>query len=229
VGFFVFAIIRDMNPGTSQRPLMTPVLPPEAQSRIAGELQPGEKLIWAAQPIPALYARSGWGLAIFGIFFGGFALFWIAMAGGMMWFSNDGPPGGGSGIGKAFSCFPLFGLPFLAIGVGMLTAPIWMRRNAARTVYGLTDRRAILCQGKTFGGVEVRSFGPPDLTHMTRVERANGTGDLIFREVISTSYDSEGDRRTNRTRIGFIAIERVRDVENLVRTQLMPMPGPPPA
>jgi len=104
----------------------------------------GERLIWEAQPIPAIYARSAWPIAIFGLFFGGFAAFWIAAAGGMLWFS-DGPKPRETGVVAIFNCFPLFGLPFLLVGLAMITAPIWMRRMAARVVYGVTSRRAISC------------------------------------------------------------------------------------
>ena len=38
-------------------------------------------------------------------------------------------------------CFPLFGLPFVLIGLGMLTAPHWAKRKALRTAYAVTDRR----------------------------------------------------------------------------------------
>lgn len=200
---------------------MMPLLDPEARSRINGEMQPGERLLWSGQPDPGLYARGGWGLSVFGIFFTGFSLFWIAGAGGMMWFSDDGPSRHFDGVGRIFSCFPLFGLPFLAVGIGMLTSPIWMRRAARRTVYAVTDRRAIVCQGGVWGSVTVRSFGPSDLTDMTRVERAGGGGDLVFREHFTESYNSKGHRMSSRTRIGFIGIDGVREVENLIRAQLV--------
>ena len=56
--------------------------------------------------------------------------------------------------------FPLFGLPFVMVGVGMLSSPFWLRRRAKRTCYALTDRRAILWEAGWFGSVEVRSYGP---------------------------------------------------------------------
>lgn len=192
-------------------------LPPDARARVQSELLPGERLAWAAQPVPRLYARGGWAISIFGVFFGGFALFWIAAAGGMAWFAHEaaGPAGG------VVSCFPLFGIPFLLVGLGMLTAPVWMRKAAARTVYAITDRRAIICRGKALGGVEVSSFQPADLQTLTRVERADGGGDLVFRETVHTSYDSDGDRRTTRTRVGFIGVAGVREVEAVLRQTLL--------
>lgn len=200
---------------------MMPVLDPDVRNRINAELQTGERLLWAAQPIPALYARSAWPMMLFGLVFTGFSLFWIGGAAGMLWFSDHGPVHEGFGIGRIFSCFPLFGLPFFAVGMGLVTSPIWMRRAARRSIYAVTDRRAIVCQGRAWGGVEIRSFGPGDLTAMTRIERGNGAGDLIFREGYSESFDSEGHRTSNRKVIGFVAVEGVHDVEHLVRTQLI--------
>jgi hypothetical protein len=203
------------------RPL-SPMLPPEAHARINAELQTGERLLWEGQPIPGLYARSGLPIAIFGVLFGGFAVFWMLVAGGMMWFTGDRPRGADApGFFGIFNCFPLFGIPFLLIGLGMILAPVWMRRAAARTVYGVTDRRVIICKGRPFGGVEVRSFGPAELTELTRIERANGAGDLIFREVWNDSLHTSRHRTPARTQIGFIAVERVREIEELVRRELV--------
>jgi hypothetical protein len=45
-----------------------------------------------------------------------FGLFWTAMALGMTGFARGV---GGGGIGAVFACFPLFGLLFVAAGIGM--------------------------------------------------------------------------------------------------------------
>lgn len=198
---------------------MTPILDPEVRNRINAELQPGERLLWAGQPTPALYARSSRPIMVFGLFFTGFSLFWIAAAGGMMWFA-DGPGSRDRGF-QVFNCFPLFGIPFFLVGMGMVTSPIWMRRAAKRTVYGVTDRRCIVVKGKPTGGVEVRSFGPGDLTDMSRNEYANGGGDLVFQEDFRMSTNSKGHTTSTRTAHGFIGIENVRDIENLIRSQVL--------
>ena len=41
---------------------MMPVLDPAARARIQSELQPGERLLWAGQPVPALFARGAWAI-----------------------------------------------------------------------------------------------------------------------------------------------------------------------
>ena len=44
------------------------------------ELAPGETLVWAGRPRQRWFSLSMLPVAIFGFFFGGFALFWIVMA-----------------------------------------------------------------------------------------------------------------------------------------------------
>ena len=120
-----------------------------------------------------------------------FALFWMAGASGLL-FGGFGGGNGPPGMGAFFICFPLFGIPFVLIGLGMLTSPFWAVRRAKRTCYALTDRRAILWEAGWFGRIEVRSYGPADLTRLRRVEYADGNGDLVFEEIIT--FDREFDR-----------------------------------
>jgi hypothetical protein len=191
-------------------------LPAPLASRVQAELRSGERLVWTGQPVPTRFARPAIGLVLFGIPWTAFAVFWIVMASGMM-FGGIGLAGNGF-----FACFPLFGIPFVLIGIGLLTSPLWMRRKARQTVYALTDRRAIIWAAGWFGGVEVRSYTGEGLGKMVRRDYPDGTGDLVFEEVVSVGRDSDGYMRTRRTERGFIAIREVREVEELVRRTLLP-------
>lgn len=73
-------------------------------------------------------------MVLFGVPFTGFAIFWIATASGM--FLGGA---GEAGQGGFFAFFPLFGIPFLLVGLGMLTSPYWMYRRALKTCYALTN------------------------------------------------------------------------------------------
>jgi hypothetical protein len=73
-----------------------------------------------------------------------FAIFWMALA------SQQTKQISGPG-----SFFPLFGIPFIVVGLGMLSSPLWRGRKALRTVYALTDQRAIIFEGGFFGGVAI--------------------------------------------------------------------------
>jgi hypothetical protein len=167
---------------------------PELAGRVANELAPEEKLVWAGQPRADLALRAAWVLIPMGILFTGFTLFWTALA---PWFMAP--------------C----GLPFFAIGLFMLGSPIWLRTLARKTVYALTDRRAIIFKPSWFGRVLVQSFTAAGLGQMSRRERPDGSGDLIF-QVFTTGF-GENARSEQQ---GFLAIDDVRAVEDLVRRTL---------
>ena len=181
-------------------------VPRELQSLVEAELRPGERITWMEQPIARLLARATWPIVLFGIPWTAFALFWTAGAAWGTTKMKDGP--------GLFSVFPLFGLPFILIGVGMLSSPYWARRKARGSVYVLTDRRAILFTAGWRGSMTVRSFEPERLNDLRRNQHSDGSGDLVFAQDIHR--DSDGDRRS--TDVGFMAIREVKQVEEMVRT-----------
>jgi len=181
-------------------------LPSDAQRIIDAELAPGERLVWSAQPRAGRFALQTIPLVLFGIPWTVFALSWSGMA---AWGTSRMAGTGGPGL---FRLFPLFGLPFVLIGLGMLSSPWWAIRKARRSAYALTDRRAILCLAGWRGTVTIRSFEPAQLTDLRRKQRADGSGDLVF------AVDwSQTDNNTRSTDVGFIAIPDVKEVEDLVR------------
>src|SRR5688572_1960017 len=96
-------------------------LPLDLDNRVHAELRDGERLVWVGQPHPGRASRAGIPMVLFGIPWTAFALFWMAGASGMLFggFGNGGPPG----FGGFLACFPLFGIPFVLIGIGLLTSP----------------------------------------------------------------------------------------------------------
>jgi hypothetical protein len=198
--------------GSVPAPAGATPLPPDIEARLRRELQPGERLVWSGQPLTKRIALTTLPIVLFGIPFTAFAVFWMSMALGM----GMGGMGGPRVPGFFGWIFPLFGVPFVLVGVGMLTAPIWMIWRSKRTCYAITDRRAIV-QGAGFGGaIETRSFEPAALDNIRRIEYPAGDGDLVFEETIT---DREGQR--GRTRIGFVGIAEVRTVEDLLRKTLL--------
>jgi hypothetical protein len=193
-------------------------LPPELDSRVRAELRDGEQLLWVGQPRPRWFSREAVPLVLFGIPFTAFAVFWTAMA---LWM-GAGVNARNNGPGLLFQvCFPLFGLPFVVAGLGLLTSPYWQRRRALRTCYALTDRRAIVWEAGNFGSVTVRSYEPDALKAMERVEYPDGSGDLVFEEVRRVWTGSQGRRRTSTERRGLLAVDDVRTIETLVRKALL--------
>jgi hypothetical protein len=172
---------------------------PELADKVAGELAAGESIVWAGQPRLDLATRPAWFLVPFGIVFTGFSLLWMAIAALMT-------------VGLLAPC----GLPFVVVGIGLMASPAWLRSLARKTVYLLTDRRAIIWRPSVFGRVSVQSFTAAGLGQMTRNERPDGAGDLVFQ----VSHSGFGENSRTETR-GFLAIDNVRHVEDLVRSTLL--------
>ncbi len=170
------------------------------------EIEPGERLQWMDMPAPRFFTGPATAAFLFGIPWTAFAVFWTATAAwGTRQASDTGAPG-------AFSIlFPLFGVPFILIGLGMLSSPLWAYRKARRTVYVITDRRAILFEGGR--STTVRSFAPQQLRNVFRKERKDGSGDVVFSS--RTWRDSDGDRHAQD--VGFMRIQNAKAVEDLIQ------------
>lgn len=175
-------------------------LPDPLQRRLRAELLPGEAIVWAGQPNPGRYRRSGCLLWLFFIPWTAFSVFWIAAAAQFRLPRFD----------DGWSFFPLFGLPFLLIGLGGLSAPLWLGIKARSMVYAVTNQRAITIEGK--GSITVRSYPAASIGSVERTEHQDGSGDLVFRTEETVS--GRGKRRIRR--YGFFAIGEVRKVERLV-------------
>lgn len=187
-------------------------LDPKIERFLYDELRPNEKLLWSGAPRPGRMSRRTLPLVLFAIPWTAFALFWMAGASGFK------RPDFSHGAGL----FPLFGLPFVLIGFGMLSAPFWAMRKARKTIYAATNERAIIFEGGGLrGGITVRSFRAEQLQEIRRVQLGDGSGDLILDQKITT--DGEGSRRT--TEIGFLGIPDVKAVETLLQAiQRKPTP-----
>ncbi len=100
-------------------------------------LDRGEKILWEGAPVGGIRFRaSDIFTSLFGLVFGGFAIFWITMASVIT--SKGNAPG-------PFSFFPLFGLPFLAVGAYLAFGRFfWKAYKRSKTRYALTDKRAIV-------------------------------------------------------------------------------------
>jgi len=182
-------------------------LPPELQRLIDSELYRDERVSWSAQPLPGRLARKAWPMVLFGIPWTAFAVFWVTMA------SHGIRAAGSSGIFSLF--FPLFGVPFILVGLGMLSSPWWLRRQAARTAYVLTNQRAIILSHGWFGRLSVRSFAPEGLSDLRRNQYADGSGDLIFTQDIRRNNNGN-----SHISVGFLGVGDVKSVEEHIRALL---------
>lgn len=179
---------------------------PELESILRRELLPGERLLWSGRPNPAKL-RSAFAIWLFAVPWTLFALFWEAMA-LLPWMASSHTP---AGIQWSFGIvFPLFGLPFIAVGATMLAMPFRAQRKAAQTIFGLTDQRMLRVSAgsrRESASVFISQMGPIDVT-----ADADGCGTLRIQT--GTSRDSDGDKVTERFEVP--AVPGVNRLESLL-------------
>ena len=137
---------------------------------LQGELKRGERILWKSDQKPKI-SRLGIGIWLLAIPWTAFALFWTAMA----WFMTISMS---DGMGAMDYAFPLFGVPFILIGIGMLAKPALQYMAAKRTVFAITNQRVIrLYQGK---GIFSESIAGERIGSITRVDHTGGRSTLRF-------------------------------------------------
>ena len=101
-------------------------------------LLPGEEILWDGQPqLNGRLSAGSAGISVFGIIWLSFSLFWTIGA-----FATTRASGT---IGILGLLFPLFGLPFIAIGVFMVFfLPAKQRAKNQSAYYYVTDKRIII-------------------------------------------------------------------------------------
>lgn|GEM_PF-791213 len=179
----------------------------QSEALLALHLAPGEAVLWSGRPDPGMVARRMIPRALAGLGFVAFTLVWMASV--VQGKNNNWDRG------KAVAPFAphnvriaaLVGLSMLPPGLYMLIWPMRAWRRAGGTAYALTDRRAMIIAGH-----RAESFRPEVLALVQCDEQAGGSGDLVF-ENRNTWI---GQARP----VGFLAIERVRKVEALLRRAL---------
>jgi hypothetical protein len=175
-------------------------VPFDTIQRIQSQLQSGESIRWASPANPRVAALAGIGIFLFAIPWTAFAIFWICGAAGFKIPNFKSPA----------SLFPLFGLPFVLVGLFMLASPIFLWRKAKKTFYLITDRRAVIFEDSRI--MKLQSFGPDRLQSIERTQSADGSGSIIFGDTLS----SEPLNRQRTVKTGFIGIKNVKEVEDLL-------------
>ncbi|MDR0327359.1 MAG: hypothetical protein LBI05_03585 [Planctomycetaceae bacterium] len=182
-------------------------LPTQLQDIVERELEPDETLLWIAQPHPAFFAGYSLTAFLLAIPWTLFALFWICGAAGFQI-----PQQIGLGL-----LFPLFGVPFVLIGIALLCSPLLMRRNLKKTVYAITDRRAIIFAGG-FRSTNIVSRTPSQLHKLRRKEKSNGLGDVVFDEYAPTEHERETAQSPGWVPTDtFLNISQAKEVERLLK------------
>ena len=189
---------------------MSASIPPFLHDRLASELGRGERVAWLGRPEPVDRAFD-----FVGDFFIGVVLLPLAL-----WMMIDGTGDvridaagqvstTGSGVSSPF--FIVLGAMFLAAAARMFLAPLLAWWKARRTLYAVTDRRAVLLEA-TVRHTRIQSFSGDALIGAIRRESSDGIGDLIFER--EASRGSKG--RTMYRDVGFHKIKDVRFVHDLL-------------
>ena len=179
---------------------MLHTLPPELQQKLRDELKAGEQLQWVGQPNPKAVRKSAMPLLLFFIPWTAFALFWTVAATGFQL------PDLNRSI--FYLLFPLFGLPFIGVGIWGLSMPWRMAKQAAHSAYAVTTQRVLMLTN-TPKQFKSQSFYVHSLSDVSREQQPDGSGNIYF-------YNDAAQHNAKRKKQGFYGIPDVQRVEALL-------------
>lgn len=191
---------------------------PSSEDTLSQYLDPGEKLLWSGQPRGGIVFRGQDVFLIpFSLVWGGFAIFWESMA--LFMIPKDAGP-------VAF-LFPLFGLPFVVIGLYLIFGRFFVdARSRARTYYGVTSERILILSG--LFSQQLKSLQLRTLTDVSLTQRSDGSGTITFGQAnvmamfaVTGSWPGAG-RFALPT---FDLIENAKGVYDIVRNAQKLLPG----
>jgi hypothetical protein len=186
-------------------------LPEELVGFVKPELQPCERLLWAAtqQPRPTRDGRPPWTSSYYAAAFIGLSL--------ALFFVIFGP------LRQRFlmaeEAIILVGLITAIVGIiaGIIAVGCWVERwvggwRSYLKMYALTDRRAVIWVPQSdSGAVEVHTMARGTISSVSRLEYPDGSGDVNFLAAASLSPFAKR----------FEGVPDVRRVEDLVRRTLI--------
>ena len=152
----------------------------DLQSAVRAEQQRGA-VLWVGSPSGRAALLGSIPALLFAAFFALFSLYWITLA------SNAPMP------------FPLFGVPFLLIGIYMLLLPFKTALEARSTVHMITERGVVTCTRTLFGREKTNVVLLDSIRGISRTNDSSGYGTLTLD---TGSYrDSDGDLQTSRLKL----------------------------
>ena len=157
---------------------------------LARELRSGERVLWQGRQL-ARVSKKAFGIYLFAIPWTAFALFWTAMA-------SFGASALQSETGFLSWAFPLFGVPFVVVGLAMLSAPFMPLWRKGKVLFAITDQRLI--ELKLGRSLDIKSVPARRIGMIERNETRDGSGTLKIAVKVGT--DSDGDRHTEYFELG---------------------------
>ena len=162
-------------------------------------LNRGERVLWTGAPPQGMrFTAADLIVVPFSLFWTGFAVLWEWLA------LTTGAP----------AYFPLFGIPFVLIGVYLLVGRFFSDASArARTEYAITSERAIIVRRN-----RIASFDLSGLTGHSADEKADGTGTiwLTMRPMVTMGRAPSGFPSRYITTPSFESIPDVRRVYGIL-------------
>src|SRR4051812_31499656 len=189
-------------------------IPDKLQALLQRELKPDERIVWQARPAPLSRVLPALPVSAFGIVLLMFAIFWTSAV------TRRGNVSQTDGLGPVWFGYLFGGVPVI-FALGAVLSPLWTFWVGRNTVYAVTDRRALLIEAPYKHSV--RSFAGDRLLDFVRNERADGRGDLVFHQ-IGTRV---GRSRTLYRDVGFLGIDNVKEVDELLRRAYAATDGDP--
>ncbi|MBO0793419.1 MAG: hypothetical protein J2P36_21050 [Ktedonobacteraceae bacterium] len=199
--------------GYKQDKLMSERLGQHSESPLERELEENEQLLWFGQPQSSKKIRTQSTkafLILFFVFDGvGLLLLLLGAIQGVFF------PGLSSMLAATFVLFPLAGIHIIIATIfGVLAATY--RFTTSNTLYAITDQRIIILRKGP--RTTITSFAPNDIGPITRVERPDGSGDLLFTHAPSHhSHHHTGNIHHRERTSRFTGIPNVRNVERVLR------------
>ena len=181
------------------------------ESIVSQHLDPGEHLLWSGQPRSGVRLRLQDAYLIpFSLLWGGFAIFWEFMA---VTQTSKAP-------GPVAVVFPLFGLPFVFVGLYLIFGRFFADAyGRARTYYGVTSERIIIVSG--IFSQQVKSLQLRTLTDVSLTQSGDGSGTITFgpTNMRNTLFPAGAWPGTGRYASPcFDLIERAKEVYDVIRS-----------
>ncbi|MBV1693875.1 MAG: hypothetical protein KGP27_05375 [Hyphomicrobiales bacterium] len=175
---------------------------PQVEASIRSQFS-RERILWRGVPDPASAYRAALPALLFAIPWTAFCIVWEVLA------MNEAFRLVSRGRGLEFTTWimPLWGIPFLLIGLAMFSAPWYAARRARKTVLLLTDER-LAAVYETRGRIVTRFTPFFEITTVEVTERSDGLGHIKL--VRGKGRDSDGDAVERAE-----TYEHVRDVRRL--------------
>lgn len=171
----------------------------DARALLERQLAPGEQLLWWGRPLKLHGPRGGFP-KLFAVVFLGFACFWELSALQAL------------AAGPLELIFPLFGIPFILVGLKMLFPGLGASRRLRQTAYGITGQRAIeVSRGR------VTAWDLDAVTSVEKLYYPDGTGDLILSNGQVEQYYRNGHRHIRGVTMTFAGLADVDAAEAALR------------